>query len=75
MICSSPLAAEFVELREYQNGKMLRQQRILATVVEQVIGPLQMNRDDRRGLFKSSEKKAGENIFKGHRSYDLMLNL
>ena len=68
---------EWVQLREYANGRMLRSERLLGAIVEQVFAPVQMNSEEgnKRGLFKGSQKKAGESIFKGHRSYDLMLNL
>ncbi|KAK9800236.1 hypothetical protein WJX73_003652 [Symbiochloris irregularis] len=63
-----------VFVREYEGGRMVRSEPLTPEELELVSAvPKLPNRRHRR--HKRSEQRAGETIYKGHRSYDLMLNL
>ncbi|DBA84719.1 hypothetical protein WJX77_004824 [Trebouxia sp. C0004] len=67
-----------VFIREYSNNKLLREDTISAEELDAVFGPFerrQERRQKRRIRTKRWEQRPGETIYKGHRSYDLMLNL
>ncbi|DBA74772.1 TPA: hypothetical protein ACH3X2_009295 [Trebouxia sp. C0005] len=67
-----------VFIREYSSNKLLREDAISAEELDAVFGPFerrQERRQKRRIRTKRWEQRPGETIYKGHRSYDLMLNL
>ncbi|KAL3131311.1 hypothetical protein ABBQ38_000603 [Trebouxia sp. C0009 RCD-2024] len=67
-----------VFIREYNSNSLLREDAISAEELDAVFGPFERRRErrqKRRIRTKRWEQRPGETIYKGHRSYDLMLNL
>ncbi|CAL8463328.1 g2862 [Coccomyxa elongata] len=70
--------AERVFVREYEAGRLMREDPISAEELEAVFGPFRRRADRaerRQRRRRRVANKLGETIYKGHRSYDLMLNL
>lgn len=67
-----------VYIREYNCNKLLREDAISTEELDAVFAPFERRkerRQKRRIRTKRWEQRPGETIYKGHRSYDLMLNL
>ncbi|KAK9845785.1 hypothetical protein WJX81_002291 [Elliptochloris bilobata] len=64
-----------VWVREYEDGRLLREDELGAEELEAAFGPLssRVSRHSRRR--RRAANRQGETIYKGHRSYDLMLSL
>ncbi|KAK9917488.1 hypothetical protein WJX75_004962 [Coccomyxa subellipsoidea] len=70
--------AERVFVREYEAGRLVREDPISPEELEAVFGPFRRRADRaerRQRRRRRVANKLGETIYKGHRSYDLMLNL
>ncbi|EIE18182.1 PIP5K-domain-containing protein [Coccomyxa subellipsoidea C-169] len=70
--------AERVFVREYEAGRLVREDPIAPEELEAVFGPFRRRADRaerRQRRRRRVANKLGETIYKGHRSYDLMLNL
>eukprot|EP00884_Botryococcus_braunii_P012486 jgi/Botrbrau1/21238/Bobra.39_2s0036.1 len=65
-----------VFIREYDDGRLLLEDALRPGELELVFGQTKGRRPERRNRRKRrAANRQGETIFKGHRSYDLMLNL
>ncbi|KAK9815279.1 hypothetical protein WJX72_000998 [[Myrmecia] bisecta] len=69
--------AETVYIREYEDGRLIREDPVSGEELDAVFGPFKrrLERRNRRRMRKGDTVRPGETIYKGHRSYDLMLNL
>ncbi|GAB4813493.1 hypothetical protein N2152v2_000539 [Parachlorella kessleri] len=70
--------SDLVYVCEYRTGRLLHEEALSSQDLEVVFGPLQQQFQRKRRLRRRGKRRQesmGETIYKGHRSYDLMLNL
>lgn len=69
---------DVVYVCDYSHGKLSHEEALSSHELDVIFGPIQHQMQTKRRLRRRGKRRQenmGETIFKGHRSYDLMLNL